>query len=468
MFVFLIVVVSLACGSAPPRSVALASIVASLAALVSLWTLLARSAADRAIADVDRGGRIALATEQLQRQLERLRWAAIAGAVVGLLGFGLAGAVQTWPYFSQSMVLQTVVLLAPAHLLIAATLWAERRFDGAVGRAAVGFPAMARDVIAALARLDGWMIAPILVLLGLADLLGLVPAPYAPSAGAALAVVTLLCVPVLVPWVTKRLWRTRSLPPEHRWIIEQVAAAGAPRLDVRWWDTGLTSANAVVVGFFPRFRSLLLTDRIVRELSPPQLKLIVLHEVAHILRGHVWLRLLAVTPGWLAAAAVIHRWGTDPAVLVLSNVAAITVTLVLLRLVAHRTELDADRTACELALRLDAVGRPASSGDARTVAECLGETLRSMSRSGGGSRRASWLHPSVDARCARLLAWAEQQAAEQRPRAERVDRAAFRPAPFSNRAIQPILCRSVAATPAAESLNLEKIDESNRCDYVQR
>ncbi len=170
MFVFLIVVVSLACGSAPPRSVALASIVASLAALVSLWTLLARSAADRAIADVDRGGRIALATERLQRQLERLRWAAIAGAVVGLLGFGLAGAVQTWPYFSQSMVLQTVVLLAPAHLLIAATLWAERRFDGAMGRAAVGFPAMARDVIAALARLDGWMIAPILVLLGLATL----------------------------------------------------------------------------------------------------------------------------------------------------------------------------------------------------------------------------------------------------------------------------------------------------------
>jgi Zn-dependent protease with chaperone function len=239
------------------------------------------------------------------------------------------------------------------------------------------------------------------------------------------------------------------------------------------WETGLASANAVVVGFFPRFRSLLLTDRIVRELPPEQLKLIVLHEVAHILRGHLWLRLLAVTPGWFVAAWLIHRWGTEPAVLVLSNAAAIAITLGLLRLVSHRTEFDADRTACELALQTDTAGRFGSSADACAVAECLGETLRSMSRGGAGNRRASWLHPSVDARYARLRSWAEQQGAvQQRPEPQpcdvQIDLAALRPAPFSNRAIQSILCRSAAATPAAESLNLEKIDESNRCDYVQR
>lgn len=462
MFVFLIVVVSLACGSAPPRPVALVPTFAGLATLVCLWMGLARSAAERAIAHVERGAAIALAAEQLQRQLERLRWAAIAGAVVALLGLGLAGAVQTWPYFAQSMVLQTLVLLAPVHLLTAATLWAERRFERSVGRAATGRLASVRDVAASLARLDGWMIVPILVMLGLADLAGLVPAPYAPRAGAALAVVTLLCVPVLVPWTTKRLWQTGPLPAEYRWIAEQIAASGAPHLDVRLWDTGLSSANAVVVGFFPRFRSLLLTDRILRELPPEQLKLIVLHEVAHVLRGHLWLRLLAVTPGWLAAAWVVHRWGTDPAVLVLSNVAAIVMTLVLLRLVSHRTEFDADRMACELALQSRPCGRLTDGQDAQGVAAGLENALRCMSRSGGSERRASWLHPSVEARCARLRVWAEQR------RLAIGDVSTRWPAPFSNAAIEPILCRSVAATPAAESLNLEMIDESNRCDYVQR
>jgi len=430
---------------------------------VSLWMVLARAAAARAVALIDQGGSLALAAQQLQRQLDRLRWAAIAGAVVGLLGFGLAGAVQTWPYFSQSMVLQALVLLTPAHLLIAATLWAERRFDAVVGRAARDRWSTAGDVAASLVRLDGWMIAPILVMLGLADLLGRVPSPYAPSAGVALVVVTLLGVPVLVPWMTKRLWRTRPLPTEYRWIDEEMAAAGTPELDVRLWDTGSTSVNAVVVGFFPRFRSLLLTDRLVRELPPELLRMIVLHEVAHIRRGHVWLRLLAVIPGWLAAAALIHRWGTDPVVLVASNVVAIAVTLLLLRFVSHSTEFDADRTACELALQAEPRGHFSSGRDARSVAESLAEALRRMSRSGGENRRASWLHPSVEDRCGRLCAWAEQP-----PRAVCIDLTALRSAPFSNAAVQPILCRSVAATPAAESLNLEKIDESNRCDYVQR
>jgi|GEM_PF-1190232 len=469
IFVFLIVVVSLACGSAAPHSVALTRCLAGAATVMGLWMLLARAAADLASAQADAGAAVPLAAARLQRQLERLRWAAIPAAVICLLGFGLAGAVQTWPYFSRSMVLQAIVLLAPAHLLIAATLWAEQRFDAAVGRSASGFIPTARHVAVSLARLDGWLLAPILTMLALADLIGLVPSPYAPRAGVALVVVTLLCVPVLVPWMTKRLWQTRPLAGEHHWIAQRIAAAGAPRLDVRLWDTEMTSANAVVVGFFPWLRSLLLTDRLVRDLPMPQLQLIVLHEVAHIRHGHLWLRLLAVMPGWLAAAVLIHRLGTEPAVLLLSNAAAIGVTLALLRLVAHRTEFDADRTACELAIQPQtAAGRPVGSTDARAVAESLCTALRWMSRSGGGNRRASWLHPSVDDRCARLRAWAERQSpGERRSVGERCVATALRPTPFSNEAIQSILCRSVAATPAAESLNLEKIDESNRCDYVQ-
>jgi Zn-dependent protease with chaperone function len=427
LFLFLIIVLSLSCGSAAPREVALLPCLVASAGLILAWGLLAKSAASFALARVRCGVGPLAAAQGLERQLEALRWLGIVAALICLLGFGLAGAVQLWPVFAQSLLLQSVALLAPGLLIIASTLWAEHQYGVAMGYTAAGFLRAVAQVLTALVRFSGWLLAPILVMLAIADLLALMPWSDQVPAGVSLAALTILTIPVLVPWLAKRMWTTAPLAgDEHRQIGELVAAAGLPGLDVRLWDTGMRSPNAVVVGFFAPLRSLLLTDRLVHDLPADQLRLIILHEVAHIRRHHIWLRMLSVLPGWLLAAMVLHVGGTGPVLLLLSNAVAIGGTLLMLRLSGHETEFEADRVACELATQIGippySADRSAHGADSalcipscgtgaamepRAAAAALSAALRRVT-SGADAGRAAWLHPSVDARCRRLELWAER------------------------------------------------------------
>jgi hypothetical protein len=194
--------------------------------------------------------------------------------------------------------------------------------------------------------------------------------------------------------------------------------------------------------------------------------LIILHEIAHIRRGHIWLRMLSVVPGWLAAGAVMQWLGTEPAMILISNTAAIAATLGLLRLSAHATEFDADRVACELSMRLPI-------GDRETSAQVQARLLcRSLINVTGGveeAKRSSWLHPSVAARCERLLDWADAidgVSGDDSATDLSGDATLRTDAPFSNPGIHPILCGSAAAFAARQPHILETIDEPNRCDYV--
>jgi Zn-dependent protease with chaperone function len=353
------------------------------------------------------------------------------------------------------------------------TLLAEHQFGVAMEYTSPGVWQAIRQIGATMMRFVGWMVVPILAMLGVSDLFSLVPQTWLPwtselPSGAILGLAMILCVPVLVPLIAKRVWKSRPIvEPELSWISDLVAAAGMPQLDVRYWDTDMKSANAVVVGFFPGLRSLLLTDRLIRETSEAQLRLIVLHEIAHIRRGHIWLRMLSVVPGWLAAGAIMQWLGTEPAMILVSNVAAIAATLGLLRFSAHATEFDADRVACELSMRWP-------MGDRQTGAQAQARLLcRTLINVTGGveeAKRSSWLHPSVAARCERLLDWADavDGASGDDSTAESADEATLRTdAPFSNPGIHPILCGSAAAFAARQPHTLETIDEPNRCDYVQ-
>jgi Zn-dependent protease with chaperone function len=418
MFLFLIVVVSLACGSVAPADVLAIPCLTATAGMILAWGLIAKAAAGFALARVESGVAPLVAVRSLERQLEAMRWLGIGAAVVCLLGFGLAGAVQSWAVFSQAMSLQAIVLLTPGLLLIATTLWAEHQFGVAMGYTAAGFALAVRQTTAAMLRFTGWIIVPILAMLAISDLLALLPWTDELPAGMGLAALTILIVPVLVPWLAKRIWQTRPLDGDQQhWIVDLVVAAGMPRLDVRLWDTGMRSSNAVVIGFFAPLRSLLLTDRLIRDLPPEQLKLIVLHEIAHIRRKHLWLRMLAVIPGWLVAAAMLRTFGTGPLWLLLSNASAIAATLLMLRISAHETEFDADRAACELAMQINgrclqpeetSLRSAAAPPTAVAAADALAAALRRVTEGHGGADRASWLHPSVDTRCERLQRWAEK------------------------------------------------------------
>jgi len=487
LFIFLIVVLSLASGSVAPAEVPLQQCVVATAGLMLAWGMLAKTAAAVALARVQSGTQPLAAIETFERQLDILRWLGLGATLLCLIGFNLAGAVQGWPLFASSMFLQSLVLLAPGMTMIALTLLTEHQLGVAMGYTEPGVWETIKQIVRSMLRFVGWMVVPILAMLLLSDLISLIPAGMMPwseevPTAAVLAIAMIMTVPVLVPVIAKRVWKTRPMnDSSERWIVDLVASAGLPGLDVRLWCTGMKSANAVVIGFFPGLRSLLLTDRLVRDVSPAQLRLIILHEVAHLRRWHLWIRMLSVLPGWLIAAALLRWFGTDSTMLLISNAVAIGGTLVLLRLAAHLTEFDADRIACEIALslpeaKIEAEWTPGKSsrrtdkpllaplqgaaahGAAHEQAQHLCRTLLEITGGSADSHRSSWLHPSVAARCDRLLRWADQQTT---PSGLSFD------APFSNPAVHPILCASAAVFAASETQILEKIDESNRCDYVQ-
>jgi Zn-dependent protease with chaperone function len=382
----------------------------------------------------------------LEIKLDRLRWVGLLVAIATLVLIPLSEAAQCSDRMAGSIFLQIVYLLTPGLLTLAITLAIELRFtptgnpdrecrsesvgglaadDTGHGGDRLELPSAIQTLRAlpmAVLRFAGWMIAPMLIMAAASDLLGnalLATGDWAESVpqGAAGLFAMAILMPILVPWLAKRVWKTRPLSdPQYRWLVDLTRRLGGSGLDVRMWETGMRETNAAVVGFFPHARSLLLTDRLLRDASADQLYLIALHELAHLRRGHMWLRMLAVAPPWLAAAAWVRFVEAGPLSFLVSHLLAIIATLGLLRLVAHATEYDADRVACDLAAQM-AASHPIGRGDgsdgaigwgmAREQVERFCTTLRQANGDDELSSCAttSWLHPSVEARCRALRGW---------------------------------------------------------------
>jgi Zn-dependent protease with chaperone function len=417
LFLFLSVILSLACGGIPAATAPSCAVLIGPIALLLIFAVLARTAASNLHQRVREGLAVTEAAESLAHQLDALRWFGLAVSLICLVPLRMAAAAQTWVFFSSSMLLQAIFLLTPALLTIAMTLAAEHRFDVLTGQTPPSGMRGARRLPRMLFRFAGWLVAPILVMLAIADVIvrvwpsGDLTWAGIPAIGWAMLSV-LVALPLLVPWLAKRVWKTEPLEdPQHRWLVDLTRRVGGAGLEVRRWDTGMRDTNAAVIGLFPHARSLLLTDRLLRDSSADQLYLIALHELAHLRRGHLWLRMLAVTPAWLLAAAWIHFVDAGSVSFLTAHVLAILATLVSLRIVAHATEYDADRVACDLAARLASTHPVARStgagwGAAKEQVERFCATLRQADGSDeASSKRISWLHPSVDARCRALRAW---------------------------------------------------------------
>jgi Zn-dependent protease with chaperone function len=82
-------------------------------------------------------------------------------------------------------------------------------------------------------------------------------------------------------------------------------------------------------------------------------------------------------------------------------VAGLLASMVALRWIAYRTEFDADRYAVEMAVALAGriEGVPVSRSEAGSS---LASALMAVTLDHPQSRRASWMHPSIEARCQRL------------------------------------------------------------------
>jgi Zn-dependent protease with chaperone function len=207
-----------------------------------------------------------------------------------------------------------------------------------------------------------------------------------------------MLVTVLVPHLFTRLIGAEPVDDSVALIVRDVWQKGSDRVPrILLWPTGCRMANAAVVGLFSFGRKLLLTDALLQKLDDRELSMVVLHELAHCVRWHSWIRM---TPTFVV---VLFLFGsmTWLSGTLLSLVCVILFLLFIASLigVCWWTEFDADRIAIEIAVR------SSTSSDFMQARRDRGAELGAALRKIYGEqnrKRRSWMHPSCEQRLAAI------------------------------------------------------------------
>ncbi len=402
LYSFLVLIVSLGCGSVPPTDVPLWRASAASVGLVFGWVLLCHVAARVCAVQVRREKIDPLVgAELLEKQLAAFRWLGLGVIVLCLAGFGLAGALDSVPIVDSSALLQAIVLLIPGLVLTLGSWSAEHLYGLMMGYTDRGIANYARSLSMMFRSGIGWLLIPVLGLLALNDAIGMLP--ISELAGSCLtAVAILLLIVAGVPLLIGRLLKTAPLrEPNAAWIADLLSAAGVARTRAVRWNTGGRTYNALVAGFIPPLRTLLISDRLIDELPRDQVAMVVLHEAAHLRRRHMPLRMLAILPAW-GSGTLVTQWAADQSWGMAAGTAfGILMTLLMLKIVAYRTEHDADVQACLLAQRI-APSVPDVPATYREAAEALSRGLLRVTADQPRARKATWLHPGVPERVSRM------------------------------------------------------------------
>ncbi|TWU27072.1 Peptidase family M48 [Novipirellula galeiformis] len=392
---FLLVVLSLSCGSLPAGEVDLTRAVVATLGMIVAWWILCHIAARTTSQQVIAGNIEPIQGAQwLETQLDVFRWLGLGVVVMCLAGFGLARNLDAMPVIQNSMFLQSLVLLFPGLAISAASWSAEHRYGVLLEYADRGIVTHLRSIVSSFRGGVAWLVVPILMLLASADAITRLPISQQ-QAGWVMAGALVLFLCVGLPWLASRLFKTGPLDGEaEAWVASLLSASGLQRTKAVRWDTEGRSFNALITGFVPPLRTLLLSDRLLDELPRGQLAMVVLHEAAHLRRRHVPLRMLSILPAWGVGAGVTRLAGDASWAMVAGSVVAIILTLGVLRLIAYRTEFDADVQACRLAEKIaPSVSEVPESYAA--AAEALSRALIRVTEDHPAARKPTWLHPGV-------------------------------------------------------------------------
>lgn len=395
LYLFLIVIVSLSCGSLPPADIDPLRAAGASALMVLAWVLLMHVGA-RICANQVRREKIdpIIGADILETQLAAFRWLGLAVVVLCLGGFGLARSLGSVPILQHSMLLQATILLMPAVVILTGTWSAEHRYGVLLNYTEKGLGNHLRTVWQLFRSGVAWLIAPLLILLGISDLVALLPISQT-TAGWMTAAIILLFVPLGLPWLIRHLFKTGPLSaPDESWVRGLMTAAGLRRTRAVRWETGGRSFNAMVAGFVPPLRTLLVSDRLLDELPREQIAMVILHEAAHLRRRHVPIRMLALLPAWGIGSAVTRLAGEQSWAMVAGSIVGIGMTMLILRIVAYRTEYDADVQACRMAVEIsESVDQVPTTYE--QASEVLSAALVRVTFDQPAARKATWLHPGV-------------------------------------------------------------------------
>jgi STE24 endopeptidase len=242
-----------------------------------------------------------------------LYWAGAADVAVeacvlaALVWSGVGAALDpgSLPWWGQTLAYAAIVVAASAALRAPIALWSglirERRWGFATQR----LPSWAADWAKAVGVN---IVLTALVLLGLVGLARALPGWWAAPAAAAFAFAALL-LSFLAPVVLEPLFNRYSplrdalLAAELRRLA---ARAGVPIRDVLVQDTSRRTrkANAYVSGL-GRTRRVVVSDTLLEQASPAEVRLVVAHELAHRRKRHVLLGTLLAMAGAVTATVVV-------------------------------------------------------------------------------------------------------------------------------------------------------------------
>ncbi len=150
---------------------------------------------------------------------------------------------------------------------------------------------------------------PVGLIIGFQDVLSLYVEPLLPggtASQAALAgamIISAGIVFLICPLMIVRIWRTRRLPDgPMRNQLEQICQKMNLRYrDILIWQSGLTVANAGVMGLAGQVRYILLSDLMLDQMDSEQVKAVFAHEAGHIVSHHIfYLALFAITAGTIS------------------------------------------------------------------------------------------------------------------------------------------------------------------------
>lgn len=392
---FLLVVLSLSCGSLPAGEVDMLRAVVATAGMITAWWILCHVAARTTSRQVLAGNIEPIQGAQwLETQLDVFRWLSLGVIVMCLGGFGLARSLDTLPVIQHSMFLQALVLLFPGLALAAASWSAEHRYGVVLDYTDRGIVSHLRSIISSFRGATAWLVIPVLMLLASADAISQLPISEAQT-GWVMGISLVVFLGAGMPWLVSRLFKTCPLDSDTEiWVANVLSAAGLRRTKMVRWQTEGNSFNALITGFVPPLRTLLLSDRLLDELPREQVAMVVLHEAAHLRRRHVPLRMFSILPAWAVGAMVTHFAGEASWAMVAGSVVAIALTLVMLRWVAYRTEFDADVQACRFAEQIasSVEGVPSTY---TAASETLSRALIRVTADHPAARKPTWLHPGV-------------------------------------------------------------------------
>jgi len=226
-----------------------------------------------------------------------------------------------------------------------------------------------------------------------------------PVAQALLSLTMLLIAIMGMPFLLRFAWKARPMPPGalRQRLDDYADRVGLRASDVLVWPTGPGVLNAAVVGAFPRFRYVFITDGLLAALGPDEVEAVFAHEAGHARRGHVplffgfttVLVLSSLLPDALGIPALDFWVGLDP---LLRSLLMVLVWIgVVFGWISRRFEQEAD------VYGLDTIPfEPVSDGSPREPSEHpFARALERISEEAGGIRELTgWRHFSIADRVA--------------------------------------------------------------------